>query len=119
MKFTILIILAVVLNLVASSLRRSHRQTKEELKIAKDACKTLCSSKSAGFFSFSGLIGHLFINAHQGQAGCMCFDNQTPKYSHHWDKDSQKFIHDPKYDQHMEAYYQKLKKDTQIVEHIL
>ena len=109
MKFYILMILAVVLNLVASSLRRSHRQTKEELKIAKDACKTLCSSRSAGFFSFWGLIGHLFINAHQGLAGCMCFDNQTPKYSHHWDKASQKFVRYTEHDGNLVAYYQRLK----------
>jgi hypothetical protein len=118
MKFTILIILAVILNLVASSLRRSHRRilAKDQLQIIKDACKSTCKSLT-GYLSFTSLKSHLFVNAPENKAGCMCLDNETPKYTHHWDKASQKFLRDTEHDGNLVAYYQRLKRQT--VEHIL
>ena len=100
-------ILAVVLNLVASSLRRSHRRT-QDLNTLKDACKSTCISQ-IGFFNLKNLIGHLFINEPEQKAGCMCFNNETPKSTNHWDKASQKFVRDTEHDGNLVAYYQRLK----------
>ena len=119
MKFYILVILTIVFNLVASSFRRSSRRTQNQLEIYKAACKSLCSSKRAGFLSFSGLKGHLLVNDPEKKKICMCFNKGTPKSNHYCDKDSQKFIYDPKHESHMDSYYQRIKENKNIVEHIL
>ncbi len=109
-------ILAVVLNLVASSLRRSQRRrrTQDILTIPLAACKTLCPSLSAPLlsFSFSGLKGRLLHNSWARKTACFCFHNQTPQYYYDFDFQSNKFFRDSNYDHKLEAKYKKILKDS-------